>query len=153
MVKHGESFTPLHNTWMHMKARCYNPNSKDYKRYGGRGISVCDSWVHNYNAFSAWSKANGYREGLTLDRIDNDKGYSPENCRWVNRKVQANNTRNCVFYMYNGETHTLAEWADLVKIPKTTLWNRIKMYGWSFEKAITTPVAIRRNNAKTYCSG
>ena len=153
MSKHGESYTQLHNAWENMKARCYNTNSTDFERYGARGICVCDNWRCSYESFSAWAKANGYQDGLTLDRIDNDKGYSPENCRWVNRKIQANNTRNCVFYTHNNTMHTLAEWADIVKIPKTTIWNRIKLYGWTFEDAITTPVAKRRNNAKAYSIG
>lgn len=153
MEMHGESYTRLHAIWDNMKARCYNKNSNDYPRYGGRGVFVCDEWIQSYKAFSDWAKANGYAENLTLDRIENNKGYCPSNCRWVDRKVQANNTRNCVFYTYNGEVHTLAEWADIVKIPKTTLWNRIKMYGWELEKALTTPVATRSNNAKTYNFG
>lgn len=153
ICKHGESFTRLHRIWDNMKARCFNPNSDDYDRYGGRGISICAEWGNDYAAFSAWAHANGYDETLTLDRIDNNKGYCQENCRWVSRKVQANNTRNCVFYDFRGETHTLAEWADIVQIPKRTLWNRLKMYNWSVEKALTTPVAKRSNNAKTYIAG
>ena len=153
MEMHGESYTRLHAIWDNMKARCYNKNSSDYPRYGGRGVFVCDEWIQSYKAFSDWAKENGYAENLTLDRIENNKGYCPSNCRWVDRKVQANNTRNCVFYTYNGEVHTLAEWADIVKIPKTTLWNRLKMYGWELEKALPTPVAPRSNNAKTYNFG
>lgn len=153
MEMHGESYTRLYAIWDNMKARCYNKNSSDYPRYGGRGVFVCDEWIQSYKAFSDWAKENGYAENLTLDRIENNKGYCPSNCRWVDRKVQANNTRNCVFYTYNGEVHTLAEWADIVKIPKTALWNRIKMYGWELEKALTTPVATRSNNAKTYNFG
>ena len=153
MEMHGESYTRLHAICENRKARCYNKNSSGYPRYGGRGVFVCDEWIQSYKAFSDWAKENGYAENLTLDRIENNKGYCPSNCRWVDRKVQANNTRNCVFYTYNGEVHTLAEWADIVKIPKTTLWNRIKMYGWELEKALTTPVATRSNNAKTYNFG
>ena len=146
--KHGESYTRLHRIWDNMKARCYNVKSDDYARYGGRGITVCDEWASSFSSFSQWAKSSGYSETLTLDRIENNEGYSPKNCRWVDRKAQANNTRNCICYTYNGETHTLAEWADIVNIPKTTLWNRLKMYGWGLEKALTTPVAKRSNNAK-----
>ena len=84
---HGESYTRLHHIWDNMKARCYNENSNDYPRYGGRGIRVCaEMWMHSYKAFSDWAKASGYVNSLTLDRIENDKGYSPSNCRWVDRK-------------------------------------------------------------------
>lgn len=131
-----------------MKARCINDKISDYARYGKRGIDICEEWLRDYTVFSQWARENGYNENLTLDRIDNNLGYSPENCRWVSRKVQANNTRNCLYYAFHGETHTLAEWADIVQIPKTTLWNRIKMYGWSIEQTLTTPVARRSNNAK-----
>lgn len=147
---HGESYTRVHRIWDNMKGRCYNKNSTDYPRYGGRGITVCDEWKNDYQAFSKWARISGYRDDLTLDRIENNVGYCPENCRWVSRKKQANNTRNCKYYLFNGESHTLAEWADIVRIPKTTLWNRIKMYGWDLERTLTTPVATRRNNAKTY---
>lgn len=144
--KHGESYTRLHRIWDNMKARCYRETSDDYPRYGKRGITVCDEWKDDYAAFSKWAHDNGYCENLTLDRIDNMRGYSPDNCRWVDRKVQANNTRTSTKYLFNNQYHTLAEWSEIVHIPKTTLWNRIKMYGWSIERALTEPVATKRNN-------
>jgi len=83
-IKHGESKNnQLYNTWQRMKSRCYNKNSDKYKWYGGKGICVCNEWINNYNNFRDWSNSNGYRAGLTIDRINVKKGYSPDNCQWI----------------------------------------------------------------------
>jgi hypothetical protein len=92
-----------------MKDRCLNPNSKYWGRYGGVGKSVCDEWANDFVAFYEWSVRNGYDETLTLDRIDNSKGYSPENCRWVTYSVQENNRTNNVLYEVDGIKYTLAQ--------------------------------------------
>lgn len=94
--KHGKRRSRLYGVWTSMKIRCYNPRNNRYKYYGGRGITVCDEWLHDFQAFYDWSMANGYDENAprgkcTIDRIDNDKGYSPDNCRWVDMKVQSSN--------------------------------------------------------------
>lgn len=95
-LSHGCSRTRLYKVWLHMKDRCYNRSNKNYHRYGGRGITVCDEWRNDFGKFQEWAMANGYDENApfgqcTIDRIDNDKGYRPDNCRWADMKVQRNN--------------------------------------------------------------
>lgn len=91
---HGQTKTRLYRIWRGMRARCGNPNSKDYPRYGGRGIVVCDAWADDFGAFSMWARANGYDDRLSIDRVDNSLGYSPENCRWADTVVQGTNRRS-----------------------------------------------------------
>lgn len=121
-----------------MIARCESQGVQEYKDYGGRGILVCDEW-HDYNTFKSWALNNGYTNTLTLDRIDVDGNYTPGNCRWTTYKVQANNTRTNRMLTYNGETHTMSEWADLTGMPYQRLNTRIYL-GWSVERALTEPV-------------
>ena len=141
-TRHGLHGTRLYNIWGLMVQRCYNKETPCYDDYGGRGIDICPEWRESFQAFYEWSMGNGYRENLTIDRIDNDKGYFPGNCRWVTRKAQANNTRRNHYITYNGETHTLAEWAEALGFHPNTLGSRIYR-GWSVDKALTTPLGIR----------
>lgn len=122
--------------WGSMKDRCTNPNSLNYKNYGGRGIVVCKEWL---NDFSQFYKDMGDSGNLTIDRIDVNGNYEPSNCRWTDMKVQSRNKTNNVRFTHNGETLCVSEWIEGCKIASSTFWNRIDR-GWSFEKSITTPV-------------
>jgi hypothetical protein len=106
-----------------MMDRCYRRKAHNYPQYGGRGIKVCDEW-HSVDAFGEWAEKNGYKVGLTLDRIDTDGDYCPENCRWATRKQQANNRRNTIYVTIDGVTKTLSEWADFSGITFSTIANR-----------------------------
>lgn len=118
---HGESKTDLYKLWHGIKNRCYNPNNMEYNRYGGRGIVICNEWL-DFPVFKKWSIENGYRKGLTIDRVDNNAGYSPSNCRWVTREVQNRNTsRTHKILCKNGETITAAEAGRIVDVDRSTI--------------------------------
>ena len=138
ITKHGLSKVPIYPIWKDMKHRCYNPNDKRFANYGARGIKVCDEWLHNFQAFYNWAMTNGYKEGLSIDRIDTNGDYKPSNCRWATNKEQANNTTKNHLITYNGKTQTMAQWAEETKIKYTTLRARINTYHWSIERALTT---------------
>ena len=123
--KHGLSRHPLYAVWAGMIQRCTNKNASNYERYGYRGITVCDEWQHNFKSFYDWAIKSGYESGSTLDRIDNDNGYYPENCRWVDRNIQQNNTRRNHIVTYEGETHSIAEWSRILKVNHETLRYRV----------------------------
>lgn len=142
-ISHGETNSRLYNVWHGIRQRCNNPKDKGYARYGGRGIKLCKEW-DRYEAFKEWALENGYDEKAahkkcTIDRIDNNKGYSPSNCRWVSAKVQANNRTNNHWVTYHGETHTTAEWAEITGITREVIQWRLKR-GWSEERTLTEPV-------------
>ena len=134
-MTHGESSSKLYNVWCAIKRRCYNENTKEFYRYGGRGIGMCEAWKESYENFRDWAVSNNYQSGLTIDRIDNDGDYSPANCRLVTMKEQNNNRCSNKIYTWNGETHNVTEWAHILGINTKTLFNRLYK-GWSFEKAI-----------------
>ena len=123
---HGETRTRLYNTWIRMRDRCNNPKNKQYENYGGRGIKVCDEWERSYEAFKKWSCENGYDEKLngfqsSIDRIDNNKGYSPDNCRWVDMLTQGNNKSTNKRITYNGKTQTYSQWGRELGINPHTI--------------------------------
>lgn len=122
---HGRTSHPLYSTWSGMVQRCTNSNAQNYGRYGGRGIDICDEWRTDFDAFYNWATSHGYSEELTLDRQDNDLGYTPENCRWVDRGTQQNNTRRNHYVTYNDKTHTIAEWSRLLGVNHETLRYRV----------------------------
>lgn len=135
---HKKSKTKLYWVWQSMKARCNNENNKRYKHYGGRGIKVCEEWSNDYSNFHNWAVQNGYKEGLTIDRIDVNKNYEPNNCRWVTKEVQANNMTTNKVIKYKGLEMNIAQWEKFLRLPKNVLRQRIEKLGWSIEKAIET---------------
>lgn len=138
MYKHGAVGTRLYSIYTGMLKRCRQKSTNGYERYGGRGICVCDEWKgeHGFERFRDWANTNGYAEDLTLDRIDTNGNYEPMNCKWSTREEQCNNRRNNVWLEYNGERHTMAQWARLLNIPVATIKDR-KSKGWSDEKVLT----------------
>lgn len=122
---HCLSRTPLYRSWILMKQRCFNSDRKDWMEYGGRGITICDEWLDS-SKFFEWALVNGYKEGLTLDRIDTNGNYEPSNCRWATAKEQTRNRRNTVKTTFHGEEITLGELSERYDIPYTTLWWRYK---------------------------
>lgn len=136
---HGMSRTRLYRIWQLMRNRCQNERCTYYGNYGGRGITVCSEW-QRFEPFMQWALGNGYSEVLTLDRKNNDGGYSPENCRWCDRKTQQNNRRNNLYFEFRGETHTLKEWSRLLCIPYQALKGRLRL-GWGVEDMFTIPSA------------
>lgn len=134
---HGCSNTRMYSIWESMKQRCHNPKNHAYPRYGGRGIHVCAEWGA-FDNFKRWAEMNGYQDDLTLDRIDNDLGYSPSNCRWITMKEQQSNRRNNRFMTLDGITMTLQQWSESTGISADVICSRIKN-GWSVDRAIKTP--------------
>lgn len=134
---HTHIHTRIYKIWSNMLSRCNNPNVPAYKNYGGRGIKVCDEWKQFPN-FLKWSMDTGYDDTLTIDRIDNDKGYCPNNCRWVTSITQGNNKRNNRIIEYNGQVLTLSEWARKLGVPYKSLAARIERR-WNIKDAFEKP--------------
>ena len=138
---HGDSTTRLYGLWCTMKSRCYNPNMTSYEYYGGRGITICDEWRTSYAAFKEWALENGYKQGLTIDRIDVNGNYCPENCRWATRKEQNRNTRKNRIFTIGGKTQCMADWEEDAGISHQIIDRRMKK-GLTFEEAIKKPVGV-----------
>ncbi len=135
--------------WSNMKYRCYCPQSRGYHRYGGRGIEVCDEWFDSFLPFYEWSLENGIAFGLTIDRIDNDGNYSPDNCRWVTPKVQSNNTCKNRIIDFKGERKTVQQWAETIGISHQAMSERLESDSWSLEEILTTPLNGRERRYPT----
>jgi hypothetical protein len=139
-TKHGHSRLPEFQVWLDMRKRCSNPRDKAYKNYGARGITVCERWA----AFENFLEDMGRRPIKTaIDRIDNDKGYSPDNCRWVSHTDNCNNRRNNIFIEYGGQRRTLSEWARHLGINQSTLYDRLRRKNWPVERALSEPSQSR----------
>ena len=152
-VRHGMSGTRINKIYRNMKSRCYNPNASKYYLYGGKGIKICDEWLDKESGFINfynWSIKNGYRDNLTIDRIDSDKNYEPSNCRWVTYKEQNSHLKNNPFYCkaieYNGESHSLSEWAKIKNISYNALLCRYERK-WDIKRMLETPTGkyVRSN--------
>lgn len=139
MTTHGMTSTRLYKCWENMHKRCYLKSYKNFERWGGRGIKVCDEWLHKFEPFRDWALANGYDDTLSLDRIDNDGNYEPSNCRWATHSQQMSNrsTSENLNAMLNGKT--LRELSDEYGIPYKTLWQRLRRCGMSLETALSKP--------------
>lgn len=155
MAKAGVVFTkdnhnlrghPLYNVWNNMKQRCGNPNVRTYKWYGAKGVCVCDDWKNNFRHFYEWAIANGWKNGMSIERIDIDKDYSPENCTLIPIKRQARNRKTTYWVNYRGRKMSLAECVEKYSsIKYYRVWQRITRDGYSLEEALSKPVRNRRN--------
>ena len=135
-IKHGYANKErLYETWQNMKRRCYEITNKRYKNYGGRGIKVCNEWLHNYINFRNWAISNGYKDGLTIDKIDVNGNYESANCRWTTWKEQQNNTTRNRILEYKGLKMSMAQFAEKYNIPYSKFNKRIQM-GWNIERII-----------------
>lgn len=133
----------LQRIWHCMRNRCKGDQESHIKNYVLRGINVCDEWQNNFEAFYNWAINNGYDNSLSIDRINNNEGYSPNNCRWATQKQQMNNFCDNVILTLDGVSHTVSEWSEITNINKRTLYYR-KYYGWDDKRILTIPVAKRK---------
>lgn len=136
ITKHGDSYSALYSVWHSMKVRCYTKTSIPYKNYGGRGITVCEKWRNDYTAFRDWALGHGYAKGLTLDRIDNNGNYTPENCRFVDMRTQSNNRRSTRHISYKGITQSVAEWGRTLGVRPELILDRLKK-NWPLADALS----------------
>lgn len=133
-VTHGFSKEPLYKVWINIKQRCTNTKRKGCHNYINRGIDICRQWLDNCASFREWANKNGYKSGYEIDRIDNDGGYSPENCRVVTRSQNNRNKRTNKIIEYNGQKRCLTEWCEVLKLNYKKIEARFR-YGWSAERA------------------
>lgn len=142
--RHGKAKSQIYRIWSAMRNRCQNPNVPAFRNYGGRGITVCDRWQDFANFYADMGDRP---DGKSLDRINNDLGYSPENCRWAGRGQQARNKRSLRMVTANGHTRCLGEWAEITGLSVSTLWARLH-YGWSEDATVSTPKVVGRSGTK-----
>lgn len=154
--KHNLSGTKIYRIYSGMKDRCFNKNDEHYSDYGGRGITICSEWLgeHGVEHFAKWAYENGFDENAdyrqcTIDRINVNGNYEPSNCRWATQKEQCNNWRKTKRYEYNGEFHTLSEWADITGLNYHMLKARVTKYGYTMKEAIETPKYTRFSKLKS----
>lgn len=142
---HHMKGTKMYNTWLAMKRRCYSPEHEGYKNYGGRGIKVCDEWKNDFMNFYTWAISHGYKDNLTIDRINVNESYTPNNCKWSNIKEQQRNRTNNRMIKFKGQIKCLAEWAEEYNINPSALKLRL-CRNWPIEKALLTPIKNNKKN-------
>ncbi|OLS39106.1 hypothetical protein [Bacillus sp. MRMR6] len=147
---HCQSGTKLHYIWIEMRQRCQNPNHPRYELYGDRGIKVCEEW-QSFEPFYSWAIENGYNEGLSIDRMNNDGNYESNNCRWANQSTQMGNTRRTKKIEYKGRIQSLAEWARELGLNYYTLRSRLRN-GWDAKRMFETPMEGRKYYARHKCN-
>jgi len=146
---HGYWQHRLYGIWAGIKQRCFNPKSNNYKYYGARGITICPEWI-NFNSFLKWALSSGYKDGLTIERIDVNGNYEPSNCKWIPLKEQPGNTRQSRWVTWKGKTKNISQWAKHTGLCAETIRRRLA-YGWTIERALTEPphkvgAAVRHGN-------
>lgn len=138
-IKHNKVHTRLYEIYQGMKQRCYNKNAPAYKNYGGRGIVMCDEWCNDFMLFHDWAINNDYRDSLSIDRIDVNGNYEPDNCRWADKQTQNINTRRELYGIVLHEYNSLEYFSLKYNVPRQLIRQRFIQYGWSFEDAVLTP--------------
>lgn len=148
---HGKTNTRLYGIWCHIKERCNNPNSPAYKNYGARGISICDEWCNNFQSFYNWAMSHGYEDNLSVERIDVNGNYCPENCCWIPIEEQAKNKRNIRFVEVNGKKMPLKTACKELNLPYKAVHLRITRYGMSIDEAMKTPFVDKEHCLAQKC--
>lgn len=146
--KHNMTGTRLYQIWINIKSRCYRKKNPFYKDYGARGIKMCAEWRDSFESFAEWALSNGYQDDLTIERINNDLDYRPNNCKWIGIGDQANNRRSNIKITYKNETHNLSEWCKIYGVNYDLVYNRIHNKHWDFERAMFEPVHAEKRNRK-----
>lgn len=144
-TKHGQYKTRLYRIWRHMHDRCDNTNDTRFKDYGGRGITVCREW-DDFSSFMQWAMSHGYTDTLTIDRIDTNGNYEPNNCRWITMAEQQSNKRNNHLITSHGQTMTMAQWSRYTNIPVKTIHKRLSD-GWTDDDAVSIAIGGKRCRA------
>ena len=135
--------TKLYVMWKNIRQRCYNPKNNSFKYYGAKGIKMCEDW-NIFNNFQLWAKSNGYKEGLSIERIDVSKNYEPQNCKFIPWQEQAHNKTNTVRIDFNGTTKTIFEWSEIYGLPVYLIKKRMRL-GWTKERMFTEKPFVGKN--------
>lgn len=143
----SEDHKALQNIYYGMVRRCHDPRRKDYPKYGGRGITVCDEWREGFPVFEQWAMSHGFKKGMTLDRIANARGYNPNNCRWISKKAQGYNRKTNRYIAMDNQVRTLEEWCKIYDITPDLVIHRVQRSKCTYQEAIKKPVNRRKKNA------